>query len=114
MIYYDLPHDFISRDLISVLRDALSITINIQLMLLINDLPHATFFSPILLLKNTSRNFVLSVPNAFTVNTIPYLMDKFLLPSSRNVRQEKIILKFILNLNMKEYVLPVTNVGIRR
>ena len=87
MIYYDLPHDFISRDLISVLRDALSITINIQLMLLINDLPHATFFSPILLLKNTSHNFVLSVPNAFTVNTIPYLMDKFLLPSCRNVRR---------------------------
>ena len=29
-------------------------------------------------------------------------------------RQEKIFLKFILNLNMKEYVLPVTNVGIRR
>ena len=87
MIYYDLPYDFISRDLISVLRDALSITINIQLMLLINDLPHATFFSPILLLKNTSRNFVLSVPNAFTVNTIPYLMDKFLLPSCRNVRR---------------------------
>ena len=29
-------------------------------------------------------------------------------------RKEKVILKFILNLNMKEYVLPVTNVGIRR